>query len=511
MTLSPELLFSVVVIYFGLLMFISWWTGKKADNADFFIGGRQSNWMLVAIGMIGASLSGVTFISIPGAVGATPEFMEQMTGSYKVNSNISFSYMQMVLGYLVGYLVIATVLMPLYYRLHLTSIYGFLEQRFGFWAYKTGAAFFQLSRLIGSSFRLYLVAIVLQKFILDAYGVPFWITVLITLGLIWIYTYRGGIKTIVITDTIQTLAMLMAVGLTIHTIGQNLGYDITGTFEAVYQSEYSRVFFFDGGWEDPNNFFKQFISGALIALVMTGLDQDMMQKNLSCKTLWDAQKNMFVFSIILVFANLLFLCLGALLYIYAANIGIEVPLQTDQLYPSIALNHLPAFTGIVFFVGLIAAAYSSADSALTSLTTSFCVDFLDMEKQEVAAGQSRKTRFKVHLGVTAAVFFVVVIFNAINNDAVINKLFEIAGYTYGPLLGLFSFGILTKSYKVRDKLVPLVAVAAPILSYIINTFSPQLFQGFTFGFLIIALNGLITFLGLWLISVRELKTTPVEG
>ncbi|MCB0663148.1 MAG: sodium:solute symporter, partial [Saprospiraceae bacterium] len=391
MMLSPEVLFSVVVIYFAVLMFISWWTGKKADNADFFIGGRQSNWLLVAIGMIGASLSGVTFISIPGAVGATPEFMEQMTGTYKVNPNISFSYMQMVFGYLVGYLVIATVLMPLYYRLNLTSIYGFLEERFGFWSYKTGAAFFQLSRLIGSSFRLYLVAIVLQRFVLSAFGIPFWITVLITLALIWVYTYRGGIKTIVITDTIQTVAMLVAVGLTIYTIGNSLGYDIPGTFEAVYQSEYSRIFFFDGGWEDPNNFFKQFISGALIALVMTGLDQDMMQKNLSCKSLKDAQKNMLVFSIILVFANLLFLSLGALLYMYASSIGLEVPLQTDQLYPSIALNNLPAITGIVFFIGLIAAAYSSADSALTSLTTSFCVDFLDMEKKDVGADSTRKT------------------------------------------------------------------------------------------------------------------------
>ncbi|MEZ4951713.1 MAG: sodium:solute symporter [Saprospiraceae bacterium] len=507
MTLSPGILFSVVVVYFGLLMLISWFTGRKAANEDFFIGGRQSNWLLVAIGMIGASLSGVTFISIPGAVGATPELMEQMTGTFKVNPNICFSYMQMVFGYLVGYLIIATVLMPLYYKLNLTSIYGYLEQRFGFWSYKTGAAFFQLSRLIGSSFRLYLVAIVLQKFVLEAFGVPFWATVLITLALIWVYTYRGGIKTIVITDTIQTVAMLLAVVLTIYTIGQSMGYNFVGTFEAVYQSDYSQMFFFEGGWEDPNNFFKQFFSGALIALVMTGLDQDMMQKNLSCKSLKDAQKNMFVFSVILVFANLLFLSLGALLYMYTSNVGLEIPLKTDQLYPTIALNHLPAFTGIVFFIGLIAAAYSSADSALTSLTTSFCVDFLDLEKKKLDEKRSRNTRFKVHLGVTAVVFAIVVIFNAINNDSVINKLFEIAGYTYGPLLGLFSFGIMMKSYTVRDKYVPVVGIVSPILAYLINLYSPQLFYGFTFGFLIVALNGFLTFMGLWLVSVRELKVT----
>jgi SSS family transporter len=473
-------------------MGVSWYTSRKADNADFFIAGRQSPWILVAIGMIGASLSGVTFISIPGAVGAG-------------GSNQAFSYMQMVFGYLLGYMVIAHVLMPLYYRLNLTSIYSYLEQRFGFFSYKTGAAYFLLSRIIGASFRLYLVAIVLQQFVMAPFGIPFWGTVAITILLIWVYTFQGGIKTIVWTDTLQTVCMLTAVVLTIFAIGDALEQDISGLISLIQNSDYAQLFFFEGGWADPNNFFKQFVSGALITVVMTGLDQDMMQKNLSCRTLGEAQKNVYLFSVILVFANLLFLTLGALLYIYAASIGLEIPEKTDQLYPTLALLHLSPTIGIVFILGLIAAAYSSADSALTALTTSFCVDFLDFEKTDKTEEEKKKTRWAVHIGFSLILLTVILIFDALSNDAVINELFKIAGYTYGPILGLFVFGMFTNR-QLRDKFVIPVCIVAPIVSYFINNNSAELFGGFQFGFLIIALNGLITFLGLWAISYDIVQT-----
>lgn len=489
--LTPALILGIIALYFLVLITISYFTSRDTGNQSFFLAGRKSNWVLVAIGMIGASLSGVTFISIPGVVGAD-------------GLNQSFSYMQVVLGYLLGYLVIATVLMPLYYRLQLTSIYGYLEQRFGFLSYKTGAAYFLLSRTIGASFRLYLVAIVLQKFVMDAYGIPFELTVISTIALIWIYTFRGGISTIIWTDTLQTICMLTAVVLSILGIGEALNASVGELATMVQESQYSQMFFFEGGWSDPNNFFKQFLSGALITIVMTGLDQDMMQKNLSCPTIGDAQKNMFTFSIILVFANFLFLSLGALLYIYAAQVGIDIPETTDQLFPSIALQHLSPTVGVIFILGLIAAAYSSADSALTALTTSFCVDFLDFEKKEDTAAL-RKTRLYVHVGFSFLLFLVIVGFNAINDTAVITKLFVVAGYTYGPILGLFAFGMFTR-LKVRDKFVPVVCILAPVTAFVLDTYSAELFFGFKFGFLTIALNGLLTFFGLMAISYREYET-----
>lgn len=487
--LTPTIIIGIIVAYFLVLVMVSYFTGKDAGNAKFFLAGRQSPWYIVAIGMIGATLSGVTFISIPGVVGAG-------------QANQAFSYMQMVFGYLLGYLVIATVLLPLYYRMNLTSIYTYLERRFGFFSYKTGAAYFLISRVIGASFRLYLVAIVLQQFVMGPLGIPFWGTVLTTIVLIWVYTFRGGINTIIWTDTLQTLSMLTSVVLTIVAIGQALETDLGGMISMIGKSDYSQVFFFEGGWSDPNNFFKQFFSGALITIVMTGLDQDMMQKNLSCRNIGDAQKNMFTFSIILVFANLLFLSLGALLYIYSANIGLDIPERTDQLYPTIAIQHLSPLVGVAFILGLIAAAYSSADSALTSMTTSFCVDFLDFEKNGQQEELQKKTRLKVHLAFSALLFLVILVFNSVNNDAVISKLFEVAGYTYGPLLGLFSFGMLTK-LQVRDHLVIPVCIAAPVLAYILNRYSDTLLGGFQLGFLIIALNGLLTFFGLLAISYRD--------
>ena len=488
--LSPALILIVILLYFGILMGISWITGRGSDNKDFFIAGRKSPWLLVAIGMVGASLSGVTFISIPGVVGAGGQ-------------NMAFSYMQMVVGYIIGYLIIAHVLMPLYYRMDLISIYGFLERRFGTYSYKTGAAYFLISRTIGASFRLFLVAIVLQKFVMEPMGVPFWLTVAIAILLIWIYTFKGGIKTIVVTDTLQTACMLASVLLTIWAISNAMELSFAGLWERIEARSLNQALFFEGGWKDPNNFFKQVLSGALITIVMTGLDQDMMQKNLSCKNIGDAQKNMFTFTSILVVANLIFLVLGALLYVYADHLGMEIPERTDQLYPTIAIEHLSPLIGIVFVLGLTAAAYSSADSALTSLTTAFCVDFLNFEKRKNTEAESvlKRTRWIVHILFSLLLLVVILIFNAINDSAVINGLLIAAGYTYGPLLGLFAFGILTRR-PVNDRLVIPVCLLAPLLSYLINENRELLLGGFELGFLLLALNGLLTFAGLWLISKR---------
>lgn len=486
--LAPSTILIVLLIYFALLYVISYITGKNSDTQTFFTAQKRSPWLLVAVGMIGASLSGVTFISIPGVVGAD-------------GLNQSYSYMQMVFGYLIGYFLIATVLMPIYYRLNLVTIYGYLEERFGANSYHTGAAYFILSRLIGASFRLYLVAIVFHLFISEPYGLPFWFTVMISLALIWLYTYKGGIKTIVWTDTIQTIAMLTAVGIAIYFINAQLGTD-SSILDKVQDSGLNQLFYWEGGWNDPNNFWKQFISGALIALVMTGLDQDMMQKNLTCRTLKDAQKNMLVFSIVLVFANLLFLTLGVLLYEYAAYANVAIPEKSDQLFPILALNHLPAVVGIFFIIGLIAAAYSSADSALTSLTTSFCVDFLGFEKKSIPEAEKKKTRIWVHLGFTVLLFIIILIFYNVSNSSVINKLFEFAGYTYGPILGLFAFGIFTR-FKLNERYVILIAIIAPILSYIINKNSEAWLGGLKLGSMVIALNGALMFLGLLIIAQRN--------
>lgn len=494
--LTPQLILGVVAIYFAVLILVAYFTSRGAKNQDFFIAGKQSPWYLVAFGMIGASLSGVTFISIPGVVGGG-------------GLNMGFSYMQTVLGYLLGYTVIALVLMPVYYKLNLTSIYTYLERRFGTFSYKTGAAFFILSRTIGSAFRLFLVAIVLQQFVTAPLGIPFPVTVLGIIFLIWIYTFQGGIKTIVWTDSLQTFCMLAAVILTVFAIGDAMDLSVSGLITKVKTSEYSQMFYFEGGWSDSNNFFKQFLGGASIAIVMTGLDQDMMQKNLSCKNLGDAQKNIFWFSIVLVFANLLFLILGALLYIYAGEIAMEMPTRNgeiarDLLYPTIALEHLSPAIGIIFILGLIAAAYSSADSALTALTTSFCVDFLNFDKEEINEGSEaklKKTRRIVHIGFSFLLFLVILLFYYINDSSVINQLFTIAGYTYGPLLGLYAFGFFMKPV-INDKLAPIVCIASPILTFIINRYSEELLFGYSFGFELLILNGLLTFIGLFLISKR---------
>ena len=477
--MSPTIIISIIAGYFCVLILISFITSSKSDTTDsFFLANRKSPWFVVAFGMIGTSLSGVTFISIPGMV-----------------NKAEFSYLQFVFGYLLGYLVIATILMPLYYRLNLVSIYAYLEQRFGYWSYKTGAFFFLLARTIGAALRLYVVAGVLQLAVFDALGVPFYISVLITIALIWVYTFRGGMKTIIWTDTFQTLAMLVCVGVSIVSISDELNLTFQGLIKTVEDSQYSTVWFWDV--KDSRYFLKQFFSGAFITIVMTGLDQDMMQKNLSCKNLGEAQKNMFTFSIILLVVNILFLSLGALLYIFAQAKGIALPAKGDDVFPFLALNYFPAFAAVAFILGIVAITYASADSALTALTTSFCVDFLDFRNRPEV--ERKRLKFYVHIGFSLLLMLVIVIFKLINDESVVTAVFKIAGYTYGPLLGLYFFGLFIKR-NLQDKLVPVVCFLAPIITYIFNANSKEWFYGYEFGFEILILNGFITILGLLAIS-----------
>ncbi|MCR9084074.1 sodium:solute symporter [Algoriphagus sp. NF] len=481
--MNPQTVLIVIACYFLLLFVISWLTSRKVTSDTFFTGDRQSPWFLVAFGMIGASLSGVTFISVPGEVG-----------------NTNFYYFQVVLGYTLGYFTIAKVLLPLYYRLNLISIYTYLEDRFGFYSYKTGAFFFILSRTLGSSLRVFLVASVLQLILFDSLGIPFWVSVLITVGLIWIYTHRGGIKTVVWTDTLQTFFMLASVVVCIIVVGDALEFSgISDYFSRV--SEDSRSSIFNWDWKAGTNFFKQFISGAFITIVMTGLDQDMMQKNLTCRNIGDAQKNMFWFTIILVFVNLLFLGLGVMLYLFAETQGLALPEKSDELFPFLATQHFPAYAGIIFVLGITAAAYSSADSTLTALTTSFCIDFLEIERKYPKDRQV-SVRKKVHLAFTFIMFLAILIFHWINDQSVINSVFIIAGYTYGPLLGLYAFGLFTKM-KVQDNMVPFLAVAAPLITFFISSNSERWFWGYKFGFEALILNGLLMFLGLYLFRQKN--------
>ena len=476
--MQPTFILLLIAGYFLTLIIISYFTGKNSTNETFFKANRQSPWYIVAFGMIGASLSGVTFISVPGWVEAS-----------------QFGYFQVVLGYIIGYAVIMLVLLPLYYNMNLTSIYTYLESRFGKSSYKTGASFFLLSRVVGSSFRLFLVANVLQIILFDALGIPFWATVVMTIALIWLYTFRSGIKTIVYTDTLQTLCMLIAVGVSIYYISEDLGIQTGNLVGYIANSELSQIFFFDD-YRSANYFWKQFISGAFIAIVMTGLDQDMMQKNLTCRNLRDAQKNMFWFTIVLTFVNLLFLALGVLLTEYARTHGLEA--SKDDLFPVIATqSELGAGIAVFFVLGLIAAAYSSADSALTALTTSFSIDIMDIEKRYSAAKQEI-VRKRIHIGTSIVLILVIISFKyIIKDESVIAKLFVFAGYTYGPLLGLYTFGLFTK-WNVKDELVPAIAILSPVLTYIISINS-ELWFGFDFGFFVLILNGLLTFLGLILI------------
>jgi Na+/proline symporter len=478
--MSPILILSLFLIYTLVLFSVTWFTSRKADNQSFFIGNKISPWFVVAYGMIGASLSGVTFMSVPGWVKDT-----------------QFSYMVVVLGYLFGYFVIALVLLPLYYRLKLTSIYSYLEQRFGFWSYKTGAGFFILSRTLGASLRMFLVINVLQIFVFDAWHVPFWINVLVFITLIVLYTLKGGIRTIIWTDTLQTTFMLLAVVLSVIYIGKNLHIPVLKLVSIVKESPASKMFITD--WHHPRFFLKQFFSGMFITIVMTGLDQEMMQKNLSCRNIREAQKNMFTFSWILVVVNLLFLFLGAILLIFIQNKGLTVT-SSDDIFPTIAIRYLGPVAGVVFLLGLISAAFPSADGALTSLTTSVSIDFLGLERREgISENTKTRIRYAVHLTIAFVFFVSVLIFSTLNDRAVIDKLFTIAGYTYGPLLGLYSFGLFTKRI-VNDKITPAIAVFSPVACFFLSKYSVVLLNGYKFGFELLLLNGLMTFVGLYIFS-----------
>jgi SSS family transporter len=482
--MNSSLILTLLLGYFLVLIIISYVTGKNDSNVDFFKAGKQSPWYLVAFGMIGASLSGVTFISVPGWVDGS-----------------QFSYFQVVLGYMVGYVVVAFVLLPVYYKLNLTSIYEYLFQRFGVVSHKTGAFFFFISRVLGAAFRLYLVAIVLQQFVFSEWNIPFEITVIISILLIWIYTFKGGIKTIVWTDTLQTLFMITAVVLSIYFITDSLGWSFSEFLVSDELKSYSTIFNMDSIL-DKNHFLKSFFGGLFITICMTGLDQDMMQKNLTCKSLKDAQKNMLSFSVVLTFVTYLFLLLGALLFIYAKQNNITIPLldgkpKTDLLFPEIALNSGLGITlGITFILGLIAAAYSSADSALTSLTTSFCVDILDMKDK--SEQQQKSIRKKTHIGMSILLVVVIIAFKYILNSNVINSLLTVAGYTYGPLLGLFAFGIFT-NYKIKDRYVWMVALASVTIVFMLGSIPANYLGGYVIGYELLPLNGLFTFLGLILI------------
>ncbi|WP_121668061.1 sodium:solute symporter [Mesonia aquimarina] len=482
--MKPIHILLLIGLYFGILMLISYFTGKNDSNAAFFKAEGKSPWYVVAFGMVGASLSGVTFISVPGWVEAS-----------------HFSYMQVVLGYLVGYFVIAFILLPIYYSLNVTSIYQYLEQRFGEVSYKTGAFFFFISRVLGASFRLFLVATVLQYFVFEAWGIPFFVTVILSILLIWIYTARGGIKTIVWTDTLQTLFMLGSVIVAIYFIAIELNWSFTDFFTAEELEPYTKTFFM-GDFLAKNYFWKAFFGGMFITICMTGLDQDMMQKNLTCKNLKEAQKNVLSYSFVFVPVNILFLFLGALLFIYAEQNGISVPLldgkeKTDLLFPEIALHgNMGLGLGIIFILGLIAAAYSSADSALTSLTTSFCVDFLNIEKKE--AKLQKGLRKRIHILISILLIIVIIAFKYLLDSSVIDVLLTAASYTYGPLLGLFAFGIFT-NYKIKDKWVALIALISVSLTFILGNLDPKYLGGYHFNYELLIVNGLITFIGLILI------------
>lgn len=477
--MSPLLLFSFVIAYFLILLGVAWYTGKNSTNDSFFIGNKSSNWMLVAFGMVGTSLSGVTFVSVPGAV-----------------AKESFAYFQITLGYLIGYLVIAYVLLPLYYRLNLTSIYNYLHNRLGFTSYKTGAGFFILSRILGATARLYLVVNILQEAILNSFHVPFWATTLIILVMILLYTYEGGVKTIVWTDTLQTTCMLLGLIICVVYILSNMNMGFTESLQAMGEKGYSKIFF-----TDPNSklfFVKQILAGAFITVTMTGMDQEMMQKNISVKTLKDSQKNVISMSIVLMIVILIFLFLGGLLYLYATQLNLDV--TGDKLFPAIALQHMPPFVSVIFIIALISALFPSADGAITALTSTFCIDIIGMQRRnDLTDTQKKKMRQRVHLSFAAIFLLFVMMFKWINDSSMIGVILKVATFTYGPLLGLFTFGILLKR-KVNDKLVPFVCIASPIICFFLDRFQKQLFGSFELGLELLIINGLITFTGLWLIS-----------
>ena len=487
--MNSTIILIVFVLYTVLLFVISHFTSRKSDNATFFRGNRNSPWYVVAYGMIGASLSGVTFMSVPGGV---------YSGQ--------FTYMPLVFGYVLGYAVIALVLLPLYYRLNLTSIYTYLDMRFGPRSEKTGAAFFILSRLLGSALRMYLVVFVLYEFVFKAWGVPFWVPAVIFIAIILLYTFKGGIKTVDWTDTLQTTFLLLAAFMTAWYILGNLDISLGDLLKSASEKGYTKMFETD--WAHNKFWAKQLLAGMFITITMTGLDQDMMQKNLTCKNLRDAQKNVMTSSLLFIVVNALFLSLGAALVFYAHATGFQLPVNeagmvvNDKIFPSVAFS-LSKFTAIVFVIGLVAAGYSSADGTLTALTTTFCFDFMHFDKKQLSEQQITRYRKFIHVGFAVLYLLVIIAFRPFHNESLIDKVFDIAGFTYGPLLGLYSFGLFVKNRKAIDKAVPFIAIASPIVSYLLKLYSKQLFGGYQFGFEILIVNGLLTFLALVAFSKKE--------
>ncbi|MCB9251652.1 MAG: sodium:solute symporter [Flavobacteriales bacterium] len=484
--MRPELILIVIGLYFALLLGISWFTSRNADSKSYFIGNKKSIWWLVALGMVSDSLSGVTFISVPG----------------NVNGD-KLSYMQVVFGYVIGNIITAYVLLPLYYRLNLTSIYSYLGQRFGENTQKTGSFYFLLSRTLGAAARLFLAAGVLQTYLFDPFGIPFTLSIIIIIGLILMYTYRGGIKSLVFTDALQSTFLLLALFLTLYNLYDYIEWG--SAWSIVKENEFDKIFVWD--WLPSNNFFKMILGGVLVAVTMTGMDQNMMQKNLSCKNIGEARKNILSYNSSLIFINFFFLSLGVLLYVYATQKGITLPssdgkIITDQVFPFMAFNHLGEFAGLVFILGLTAATFSSADSVLTTLTTSFLIDFLKFNPDETESDEHKKTRHIAHILFAVAILASILLIEQFNEGAIIITILTIAGYTYGPLLGLFAFGMFNKS-QVYDNRVLWVCILAPILTFFINKYIPDLTGGFQLGFLILALNGWLTYAGLWLIRKKS--------
>ena len=480
--MNSYLILLIIALYFGLLLFIAWLTGRNSSNEAFFLGNRKSPWYIVSIGMVGTSLSGVTFVSVPGMV-----------------RGIDMTYMQTVLGFFVGYILIAQVLLPLYYKLQLTSIYSYLEERIGRYSYKTGASFFLLSKIVGAAARLYLVVLILQHYVFSTWNIPFGITVVISIFLVWLYTFRSGIKTIIWTDTIQAICLVAMLVVIIWQVKDKLGLDMAGMVDAIGKDSHFQIFEFSD-WHSTQHFAKQFFSGIFITIVMTGLDQDMMQKNLSCKSLKDAQKNMYTYGFAFTPVNFLFLSLGVLLLILAGKEQIALPAMSDDILPMFCTSGILGSSILIFFtIGIIAAAFSSADSALTALTTSFCVDILGVTHQEPR--QAKRTRLKVHLLISILFALIIIIIREVNDRSIIDAIYMIASYTYGPLLGLFVFGLFTKKHP-KDRFVPYICIISPALCFAISYWGEH-FAGYTFGYEMLMLNGAITFLGLWVLSINN--------
>lgn len=482
--MSSAFILLIVCLYFAVLLGIAFYTSRGATNETFFIGQKKSNWLLVAYGMIGTSLSGVTFMSVPGEVNAK-----------------GFLYMQVVVGYFIGYMVVALVLLPLYYRLNLTSIYSYLQSRFGNTSYKTGAWFFLLSRTLGASIRIYLVLIVLQHFLLDSLGIPFAVSVFTILLMILLYTFNGGVKTIVWTDTLQTTGMILALIITIYLINTELNFSFSNLWQAIEAKNYTTIFQ-TSDWRAGNFFIKQILGGAFVTITMTGLDQEMMQKNISVRNVGGAQKNMLLFSVILVAVNLLFLVLGGALYVFLEAKGLSIPVKTDETFSTVALNYLPPVAGLVFILGLVSALFPSADGALTALTSSICIDIMGMkDRTDWSEEKKLKTRRMVHIGITVIFLLLILIYQQVIEASVISTILKVAGYTYGPLLGLFAFGILTKR-KLNENIVPVVCMLSPAICWVLAQNSTVWLSRYQFGFELLAVNGLITFTGLFVISKK---------